>query len=90
MIWPGRWVRAHDAPSRQRILQGLHDVAAGRGQSLAQMAISWILRDDRVTAVVAGATKVEQIHDNVGALAKLEFGADELAAIDELTLERAA
>ena len=54
------------------------------------MAISWILRDDRVTAVVAGATKVEQIHDNVGALAKLEFGADELAAIDELTLERAA
>jgi L-glyceraldehyde 3-phosphate reductase len=90
LIWPGRWVRAHDTASRHRILQGLHDVAAGRGQSLAQMAISWILRDERVTAVVAGATKVEQIHDNVGALAKLEFGADELAAIDELTLERAA
>jgi L-glyceraldehyde 3-phosphate reductase len=86
MIWPGRWVRSHSVDERRTILSGLNDIAAGREQTLAQMAIAWILRDQRITAVVAGATKVEQVRMNVAALDHLDFADDELAAIDTLTL----
>jgi L-glyceraldehyde 3-phosphate reductase len=58
-IWPGRWVRAREVDERRRILRGLDAIAGRRGQSLAQMAIAWILRDDRITAVVAGVTRPE-------------------------------
>ena len=85
-IWPGRWVRSHSVDERRTILSGLNDIAAGREQTLAQMAIAWILRDQRITAVVAGATKVEQVRANVAALDHLNFADDELAAIDALTL----
>ena len=60
------------------------DIAAARGQSLAQMAIAWTLRDTRVTSIVTGASSVAQLEDSVGALASLAFSADELAAIDAL------
>ena len=66
-------------------LRALGDIAAGRGQSLAQMAIAWALRDQgtaSVTSVVLGASSVAQLDDNLDALGKLEFSAEELAAID--------
>ncbi len=58
------------------------EIAAGRGQSLAQMAIAWTLRDPRVTSSLIGVSRIEQLDDNLGALDKLEFSADELAEID--------
>jgi len=64
-------------------VRALNDLARGRGQSLAQMALAWALRDPRVTSLVAGASSVAQLEQNVAALENLEFGADELAAIDQ-------
>ena len=63
-------------------IRALNDIAAGRGQSLAQMAIAWVLRDPRVTSALIGASSVGQLEDSVGAVANLAFTADELAAID--------
>jgi L-glyceraldehyde 3-phosphate reductase len=63
-------------------LRALNEIARGRGQSLAQMALAWALRDPRVTSLVAGASSVAQLEQNVAALQNLEFSADELAAID--------
>ena len=62
----------------------LNDLAAGRGQSLAQMALAWVLRDSRMTSALIGASRVEQIEQNVAALANLSFTADELARIDAI------
>jgi L-glyceraldehyde 3-phosphate reductase len=63
-------------------LHELNRLAAERGQSLAQMALSWVLRDPRVTSVVVGASSVRQLEDNVAAVQHTEFTSDELAAID--------
>jgi L-glyceraldehyde 3-phosphate reductase len=63
-------------------VRALNEIAARRGQSLAQMAIAWTLRDDRVTSAVVGASSVAQLEDTLQALAKLPFDADELAEID--------
>jgi L-glyceraldehyde 3-phosphate reductase len=60
----------------------LGEIAAARGQTLAQMALAWVLRDPRVTSALVGASRVEQIEDACGALAGRAFGSDELAAID--------
>ena len=60
----------------------LTDIATARGQSLAQMALAWVLRDPRMTSALIGASKVEQIDENVAALSNLDFTAEELAAID--------
>jgi L-glyceraldehyde 3-phosphate reductase len=64
-------------------IRALNDIAQRRGQSLAQMALAWALRDRRVTSVLIGASSVDQLEQNIGALDKLDFTADELAAIDE-------
>ncbi len=64
-------------------VRALNDIAAGRGQSLAQMALAWALRDPRVTTVLIGASSDRQLEQNVGALRRLDFADDELAAIDE-------
>ncbi|QEO15649.1 L-glyceraldehyde 3-phosphate reductase [Agromyces intestinalis] len=63
-------------------LRALDAVARSRGQSLAQLALAWALRDDRVTSLVIGASRVEQLDENLDALDRLEFTADELAEID--------
>jgi len=63
-------------------IRALNDIALGRHQSLAQMAISWALRDPRVTSVLIGASSVTQLDQNVAALDHLDFTADELADID--------
>ncbi|MFD6512912.1 L-glyceraldehyde 3-phosphate reductase [Rhodococcus sp. NPDC060176] len=64
-------------------IRALNDIAAARGQSLAQLALSWALRDSRVTSVLIGASSVAQLEANVGALDNLEFSAAELASIDQ-------
>lgn len=66
-------------------LNGLNDMAAARGQSLAQMAVAWVLRGGRVTSALIGASRPEQVEDCVGALTNLDFSADELARIDTLS-----
>ena len=63
-------------------VRALNEIAAGRGQSLAQMAIAWVLRDPRVTSALVGASSVEQLEANVGALDRLDFSEEELAEID--------
>lgn len=63
-------------------LQRLNDIALARGQSLAQMAIAWILRLPEITSVLIGASRVEQIEQNVDALANLAFAVEELASIE--------
>ncbi len=62
----------------------LDAVAQSRGQSLAQMALAWTLRDPRVTTALIGASKVFQLEDNFAALSTLDFGSDELAQIDAI------
>ncbi len=68
-------------------VRGLADIAAGRGQSLAQMAIAWALRDVRVTTAIIGARTLAQLDDSLDAVAGPPFTAAELAAIDELARE---
>jgi L-glyceraldehyde 3-phosphate reductase len=68
-------------------VRALNAIAERRGQTLAQMAIAWVLRDPRVTSAVIGASSVRQLEDNVGALDGLEFSDDELAEIDEHATE---
>jgi L-glyceraldehyde 3-phosphate reductase len=63
-------------------IRALNELARRRGQTLAQMALAWTLRDPRVTSTLVGASSVEQLEENVGALERLEFSADELAEID--------
>jgi L-glyceraldehyde 3-phosphate reductase len=63
-------------------IRALNEVAASRGQSLAQLALAWVLRDPRVTSALIGASSVQQLEDNVGALASLDFSDEELAEID--------
>ncbi|MGA9595420.1 MAG: L-glyceraldehyde 3-phosphate reductase [Acidimicrobiia bacterium] len=66
-------------------MQALERVARRRGQTLAQMAISWVLRDPRVTSAIVGASNWSQLNDNLGALDNLEFADAELIEIDEIT-----
>ena len=68
-------------------IRALNEIAERRGQSLAQLALSWALRDERVTSLVIGASSVTQLDDNLGALDDLAFSADELAAIDAHAVE---
>jgi L-glyceraldehyde 3-phosphate reductase len=68
-------------------VQALNAIAARRGQTLAQMALAWCLRDPRVTSVLSGASAPEQIAQNVAALGHLDFQAEELAEIDRYATE---
>jgi L-glyceraldehyde 3-phosphate reductase len=72
-------------------VRGLNAIAAGRGQSLAQMAIAWILRDQPkgspVTSALVGASSVRQLEDTLAAIDNLEFSGEELTAIDEFAVE---
>jgi L-glyceraldehyde 3-phosphate reductase len=68
-------------------LRALNDLASERGQSLAQLALAWALRDERMTSVVIGASSVEQLEQNVWSLEKLDFTRDELDEIDRYATE---
>jgi L-glyceraldehyde 3-phosphate reductase len=65
-------------------VRALAEIAKGRGQTLAQLALSWALRDKRVTSVLIGASSVKQLDDNLASVQNLDFDASELAAIDAL------
>jgi L-glyceraldehyde 3-phosphate reductase len=68
-------------------VRALNDIAEQRGQTLAQMAIAWVLRDPRVTTALIGASRWSQIEDSLGALENTDFTNGELAAIDEHALD---
>ena len=68
-------------------VRALNEVAGRRGQSLAQLALAWTLRDERVTSTLIGASSVQQLEDNVGALVGLDFDDDELEEIDRYARE---
>lgn len=81
----GRYLKA-DVLTDEKLFQikALNELAKERGQSLAQMALSWVLKDGVVTSVLIGASKPEQIVDNIKALDCVEFTAEELKKIDEI------
>jgi L-glyceraldehyde 3-phosphate reductase len=68
-------------------VRALNDIAAARGQKLAQLALQWVLRDPRVTSAVIGASSVEQLDTNLDALAAPPLTEEELAAIDAYAVE---
>jgi aryl-alcohol dehydrogenase-like predicted oxidoreductase len=70
-----------------RRVRALNEIAGRRGQSLAQVAHAWVLRDPRVTTSLVGASSPEHIRDNVSALANLAFSPEELAEIDQYAVE---
>jgi L-glyceraldehyde 3-phosphate reductase len=72
------------------MVRALNELAAQRGQSLAQMALAWTLHDPRVTSALPGASSVEQLEQNVAALDNLEFTPDELDAINRASGRRAS
>jgi L-glyceraldehyde 3-phosphate reductase len=80
----GTLPRALLTEQRLHVLRGLNRIAEQRGQSLAQLAVSWVLRDPRVTSVVLGASSVAQLQDTVTALHHTDFDPAELAAIDAI------
>ena len=77
-----------DALTEERLQQirNLNGIAAGRGQTLAEMALSWVLRDGIVTRVLVGASRPEQVLDDIRAIQNLEFSKEELAKIDSVSL----
>jgi L-glyceraldehyde 3-phosphate reductase len=68
-------------------IRALNEIAAERGQTLAQLALAWTLRDPRITSTLIGASSVAQLEGNVGALARLDFSDEELAEIDRYAVE---
>ena len=69
-------------------IRGLNEIAEARGQSLAQMALSWLLRDERVTSVLVGASRPAQILDDIRAMERLEFTEEELRQISDLSIQQ--
>ena len=82
----GRYLK-ESALTEEKLAQirALNSVAEARGQSLAQMALSWLLRNEEVTSVLVGASKPEQIIDNINAINNISFTEDELKKIDEIS-----
>ena len=78
----GSLTQKHLSEDNLARVRALNEIAARRGQTLAQMALAWVLRDARVTSTLIGASSSAQIRENVAALQQLTFTADELAAID--------
>jgi L-glyceraldehyde 3-phosphate reductase len=74
-------------PATLAHVRALNEIARSRGQTLAQMALSWVLRDPRVTSALTGASSVAQLEENLAAAAHTDFTADELAAIDRDAVE---
>ena len=68
-------------------IRALNDIAKQRGQTLAQMALAWVLRDERMTSTLIGASSVEQLEDNVATVKRLDFSTAELAEIDQHAVE---
>lgn len=85
---PGGFLqRSQVTPEKVEIIRQLNEVARRRGQTLAEMALAWTLKDKRMTSVIVGASSVKQLDDNLHALDNLEFTFDELAEIDQILLK---
>lgn len=81
----GRFLHADNLTEEKlQQIRKLNGIAAGRGQTLAEMALSWILKDGIVTSVLVGASRPSQIIDNVKAIQNIEFSEEELKKIDEI------
>ena len=72
-------------PDMLEMLGGLNEIAHGRGQSLAQMALSWVLNDNRVSSVIVGASSVEQLKSNIQSIRNTGFSNEEIGMINQLT-----
>jgi L-glyceraldehyde 3-phosphate reductase len=79
--------RSHLTEENLARVRALNEIAGRRGQTLAQMAVAWVLRDGRVTSALVGASSVAQLDDSLGALDNLDFSADELEEIDRHAVE---
>ena len=79
------FLKAHeiDEPKLNKIIK-LNDIAKRRNQSLSQMALSWLLKDKRVTTVLIGVSSVEQLDNNLACLNNLDYSADELKEIESV------
>lgn len=86
LLWGEENAHHRLTPDRLEKLRALNAIAQGRGQTLAQMALAWVLRLPAITSALIGASKVEQIEENVRALEHPQFSAEELAAIDRITV----
>lgn len=84
---PGTFLKAEAATDAEMLqkVRALNEIAASRGQTLAQMALSWVLRGGRVTSALIGASRPAQILENIKALDNLDFSQDELDAIDRVS-----
>lgn len=83
----GSFTAEHLSAQNLRHVGALNDIAQVRGQTLAQMAVAWVLRDTRVTSALIGASRAAQVVDLAGAMQNLQFSAAELAAIDQHAVE---
>ena len=84
---PGSLSRELLTDEAREKIRALNEIAARRGQTLAQMAIAWVLRDPRMTSALVGVSSVEQLDANLAALERLDFSGDELAEIDRYATE---
>ena len=83
----GRFLKEKDiTPERIAQIQALNELAAARGQTLAEMALAWLLSHKEITTVLIGASRTEQILDNIKAVENTHFTAEELTAIDKISL----
>jgi L-glyceraldehyde 3-phosphate reductase len=82
--WGEEWVKKNLSEDRLAKLTSLNEMAKERGQTLAQMALAWILRLPEITSALIGASNLQQIQENVAALSNLDFSAEELDKIDKL------
>ncbi len=81
----GRFLHADDLkPEKMEGIRRLDEIAKRRGQTLPQMALAWDLRDPEITSVLIGASKPQQILENLGAIENTSFSAEELREIDEI------
>ena len=83
----GPLMASHLSEENLARVRALNEIAKARGQTLAQMALAWVLRDARITSTLIGASSSAQIRENVAALKNLSFSTDELAAIDQQAKE---
>ena len=74
-------------PEKVEAARRLNEIALRRGQTLAEMALAWVLKDERMTSVIVGASSVKQLADNLKALEHLDFTADELREIERVLSE---
>jgi L-glyceraldehyde 3-phosphate reductase len=85
---PHGFLKANEVSARRiELARRLNQIAEARGQTLAQMAIAWVLRHPQMTSALVGASKVSQIEDNVAAVKNLTFTQEELAAIEAILKE---